>query len=113
MDEKQRKLLHDVAIVLRWAADHGGHMSLSARHAAQRAQKALGATGGELTAGYEDKLAAALSLPWERLRTSVQADLDHLKAGDLTIASNYGMADALSGVLAKMSGLEGEHGDRD
>jgi hypothetical protein len=43
---------------------------------------------------------------WAALRRSVQADLDKVLKSDLTVDSNYAMADALKGMITKMDALE-------
>jgi hypothetical protein len=43
---------------------------------------------------------------WAALRRSVQADLDKVLKSDLTMDSNYALADALKGMLTKMDALE-------
>lgn len=91
--------------------------------AAERATSAMAALDKHITEGgrpprvwqkQAPKLQAPAERPtprlpgtaWRLLRQSVQADLEQLKAGDLTIDTNYAMADAFRGVLAKMDAFE-------
>jgi hypothetical protein len=43
---------------------------------------------------------------WTALRRSVQEDLDKVLKSDLTVDSNYAMADTLKGMITKMDALE-------
>lgn len=49
---------------------------------------------------------AAKRTRWDKLRASINADLEKVKASDLTIDTNYAMGDTFRGVLAKMDALE-------
>lgn len=54
-------LIHDLAIVLRGCLHESAEVGLPGRLAANRISDVLGITPGELTAGIEDRLAAALA----------------------------------------------------